>query len=60
MADQVSRFQTRRELLKAAIGAAGVVVAAPVLRLGQAAAQVAAPANTLKLADNLFVLQLPG
>jgi glyoxylase-like metal-dependent hydrolase (beta-lactamase superfamily II) len=46
--------------LKAAIGAAGVVVAAPVLRLGQAAAQLAAPANTLKLADNLFVLHLPG
>ena len=60
MADQDSRFQTRRELLKTAIGAAGVALAAPVLRLGQAAGQTPTPPNTIKLADDLFILQLPG
>jgi glyoxylase-like metal-dependent hydrolase (beta-lactamase superfamily II) len=59
MADQFNRFQTRRELLKTALGAAGVVMAAPVLRLGQAAAQAPAP-NSIKLADDLYILQLPG
>ena len=48
-------------LLKAAIGAAGIVVGAPVLRLGGAWAQAPAEgAGTLKLADDLFVLRLPG
>ena len=61
MADQVYRHQTRRELLKAAIGAAGIVVGAPVLRLVGAWAQAPAEgAGTLKLADDLFVLRLPG
>ena len=61
MADQVYRLQTRRELLKAAIGAAGIVVGAPVLRLAGAWAQAPAEgAGTLKLADDLFVLRLPG
>ena len=60
MANQVNRFQTRRELLKAAFGAAGVVVAAPVLRFGLASAQVSGAPNTIKLTDDLFILQLPG
>jgi cyclase len=61
MADQVYRHQTRRDLLKAAIGAAGIVVGAPVLRVAGAWAQSPAEgAGTLKLADDLFVLRLPG
>ena len=61
MADQVYRHQTRRELLKAAIGAAGIVVGAPVLRVVGAWAQAPAEgAGTLKLAEDLFVLRLPG
>jgi cyclase len=61
MADQVNRHQTRRELLKAAMGAAGIVLGAPVLRLGGAWAQgVAESEGTLKLADDLFVLRMPG
>jgi glyoxylase-like metal-dependent hydrolase (beta-lactamase superfamily II) len=47
--------------LKAAIGAAGIVVGAPVLRVVGAWAQSPAEgAGTLKLADDLFVLRLPG
>ena len=51
--------RTRRELLKTAIGgAAGIALGAPVLRL---AAQTApAAAQTLRLADDLFVISLPG
>src|SRR5262245_15238120 len=61
MTDQVNRLQTRREMLKAAIGAAGVALGAPVLRLGVAWAQAGAdPTGTLKLADDLFVLAIPG
>src|SRR5678810_883290 len=60
MTDQFNSFPTRRQLLKTAIGAAGVVMAAPVLRLGQAAAQAPATPNTIKLADDLYILQLPG
>jgi glyoxylase-like metal-dependent hydrolase (beta-lactamase superfamily II) len=60
--DQVSRHQSRRQLLKAAIGgAAGIVLGAPVLRLTEARAQAgAANAGTLKLADDLFVVTIPG
>jgi cyclase len=51
--------QTRRQLLKLAVGsAAGFALGAPVLRLG-AQAQPAA-AGTVRLADNLFVITLPG
>jgi cyclase len=55
--DQGSRFQTRRQILKAAIGgAAGIVLGTPVLR-----AQVTSPgANTQKLSDDLYILTLPG
>jgi cyclase len=60
--DQVSRRQTRRQILKAAIaGAAGMFLGAPVLRLAGARAQaVSDGAGTLKLSDDLFVLRLPG
>jgi glyoxylase-like metal-dependent hydrolase (beta-lactamase superfamily II) len=53
------RRQTRRELLKSAIGgAAGIALAAPVLRLAAQAPTTAA--QTLKLADDLFVITMPG
>jgi cyclase len=59
MAEQVGRFQTRRQLLKAALGgAAGMVLGAPALRLAEARAQ--ASDSTLKLSDDLFVLKIPG
>lgn len=62
MVDQVNRYQTRRQILKAAIGgAAGIVLGTPVLRLPEARAQAASEAaGTLKLTDNLLVLRLPG
>lgn len=49
--------QTRRELLKAALGsAAGIVLSGPFLH-----AQTASPAaGTERLADDLFVVKLPG
>jgi glyoxylase-like metal-dependent hydrolase (beta-lactamase superfamily II) len=59
--DQVSRYQTRRQLLKTAIGgAAGIVLGGPLLRLTDAHAQ-AGPASggTQKLADDLFVVSVP-
>src|ERR1044072_7936807 len=54
MADQLNHQPTRRQLLQAAIGAAGVFMTTPLLRLS---AQTAGP---IKLADDLFILQLPG
>ena len=60
MADQIYRLQTRRELLKAAIGAAGIVAAVPVLRIGALAQAPADTQGTVKLADDLFILRLPG
>ena len=62
MMDQVIRLQTRRQILKAAIGgAAGIVLGAPVLRLSGAQAQaVPESAGTLRLADDLFVVRIPG
>jgi len=52
------RDQTRRELLKSVIGgAAGIAFGAPVLRL---IAQTPASAQTLRLADDLFVISMPG
>ena len=54
MGDQVIPYQTRRQLLKTALGgAAGIVLGAPFLR-AQAAAE------TIKLADDLFVVKIPG
>jgi glyoxylase-like metal-dependent hydrolase (beta-lactamase superfamily II) len=54
--------QTRRQVLKGAIGgAAGIVLGAPVRCLAAAAAQTASEgAGTLSLSDDLFVLRLPG
>ena len=62
MMDQVIRRQTRRQILKAAIGgAAGIVLGAPVLRLSGAQAQaVPESVGTLRLADDLFVVRIPG
>jgi len=62
MMDQVIRLQTRRQILKAAIGgAAGFALGAPVLRLSGAQAQaVLESAGTLRLADDLFVVRIPG
>jgi glyoxylase-like metal-dependent hydrolase (beta-lactamase superfamily II) len=55
-------FVDRRRILKYAIGgAAGIVLGQPVLRLNEAWAQAASgDSGTLKLADDLFVLRIPG
>ena len=48
---------SRRQILKAALGgAAGIVLGAPVRLAGQAPGT----ANTLRLADDIFVIQTPG
>ena len=62
MMDQVIRLQTRRQILKAAIGgAAGIVLGAPVLRLSGVQAQaVPESVGTLRLAGDLFVVRIPG
>src|SRR5438132_10531813 len=62
MMDQVIRIQTRRQILKAAIGgAAGIVLGAPVMRLSGARPQaVSEGAGTLRLSDDLFVVRVPG
>ena len=58
--DQVTRHQTRRQILKAAIGGvAGIVLGAPVLRLTAARAQAVSEGGTLKLSDDLFVVRIP-
>jgi cyclase len=50
---------SRRDVLKLAIGgAAGLVLASPVGGFAQSPS--AAPASTIKLADDLFVLRIPG
>jgi cyclase len=55
--DQNNRHQTRRQIIKAAIGgAAGMVLGAPVLRLS--AAQTGT--GTIQLSDDLFVVTIPG
>jgi len=56
------RGQTRRQMLKTALGgAAGIALGAPVLRLGGARAQAAPTgALTLRLSDRLFVVSIPG
>jgi glyoxylase-like metal-dependent hydrolase (beta-lactamase superfamily II) len=52
--------QTRRHILRAAIGgAAGIVLGAPVRRLTASAVQ-AVPTATQQLSDDLFVITLPG
>src|SRR5579883_356291 len=53
--------QTRRQLLKAALGgAAGVALGGPALRLSNAWAQAPQTAGTQKLADDLFIVTIPG
>jgi glyoxylase-like metal-dependent hydrolase (beta-lactamase superfamily II) len=52
--------QTRRQILKSAIGgAAGIALAAPVLRLAAAQAAEGAP-DVVKLSDDLFVITIRG
>ena len=60
MADQ--REHSRRAILKGAIGAtAGLVFGSPMKTLAVAAAQTAAGASsTTRLADDLFIVKLPG
>ena len=60
MADQSNRLQTRREILKTAIGAAGLVVGAPILGRGAVWAQAPAETGNLKLADDLYIIRMPG
>lgn len=51
---------TRRQILKAALGgAAGIVLGAPI-RLAAESAQATEPPDTLRLADDLFVVRIPG
>ena len=54
--------RTRRQILKAAIGsAAGIALGAPVRSFAAAAAQAIAPGPaTERLADDLFVVRMPG
>jgi cyclase len=54
--------QTRRQLLKAALGgAAGIALSAPALRSLEARAQaVSGAGETVKLAEDLYLLRLPG
>ena len=56
------RRQTRRRILKAALGgAAGIVLGAPVLRLTAAWVQAESEgAVILRLSDDLFVVRIPG
>jgi cyclase len=60
--DQVRPHQSRRQILKAAIGgAAGIVLGAPLLRLTEARSQAPPEVSgTLKLTDDLFILRIPG
>jgi cyclase len=51
---------SRRQILKAALGgAAGIVLGAPI-RLAAESAQATEPPDTLRLADDLFVVRVPG
>jgi cyclase len=58
--DQVNRHQTRRQILKAAIGGAGIVLGAPVLRLAGSPQAVSENTGTQKLSDDLYVVRMPG
>src|SRR3990170_4480805 len=52
---------TRRQVLKGAIGvAAGMALGTSVRGLAAAAGQAAPEAATVRLADDLFVLRIPG
>lgn len=53
--------QTRRQIMKAALGAAaGIVLRAPVQCLASSPQAVSEGAGTLPLSDDLFVVRLPG
>jgi cyclase len=53
--------QTRRQLLKVALGsAAGLMLGAPIPRLAAAGQAAAEATGTLRLADDLFVVRIPG
>lgn len=54
------RRHTRRQILKAALGGASGIALAPVLRSGSAWAQANEPTGTVRLSDDLFVLQIRG
>jgi len=49
--------QTRRQLLKGALGTAGVIIGAPVLRL---AAQISGSVGPVRLSDDLYVITMSG
>ncbi len=52
---------TRRQILKGAIGAAGIFLGAPVRHLTAASAQAASEGQgLLRLSDDLFVVRIPG
>jgi cyclase len=52
---------TRRHILKGALGgAAGLMLGAPVRTLSAAQTPASGAANTLRLADDLFVISIPG
>jgi cyclase len=50
----------RRQILKAAIGAAGMVLVSPVQRLATAAQEVSGASDIQRLTDDLFVVRIPG
>ena len=53
--------QTRRQILKGAVGgAAGIVLGTPVLHLGALAQPSSEGAGTLRLSDDVFVVRIPG
>jgi glyoxylase-like metal-dependent hydrolase (beta-lactamase superfamily II) len=59
--NQLGTLQSRRQLLKAAIGGAAGIVLGQSLRLTAAPAQAPSQdSSPLKLAEDLFVLRLPG
>ena len=52
---------SRRDVLKLALGgAAGLVLASPLASFAQSAAAGAQGASTIKLADDLFIIRIPG
>ena len=55
------RARTRRQILKTAVaGAAGLVLGSPIRSFAAAAQAPAGSASTLRLADDLFVITIPG
>jgi cyclase len=59
---QVLNRHSRRRLLKAMAGAAGMAIGAPWQRLAAASFQAALPGTpeTVRLADDLFIITIPG